>query len=435
MSDFLFARHLNSSSLTTPLSLRACFTPTHNSILPFFFNSNLWTSSSTAPPVLQAIPLASSSATIPPKGSKRIEVVTLTDEPNKKPRLDLEEQIKRAATLAAQLQNGVKDDDESKSAAATKIATEELMRIFKSMQEKTNDASLSFEGLIATQIEVQVKLKMATLQKKSGYHMNGMRMHLGDEITEYLAPDEPASRERIMKIAHEKMEGVTSGDLAAKVTQAVEASIVEEFKKGIEKKLRSIMDKSANIPRSAQIILTVINKMSKPAQTDTPTQSSSTEVIKQPRLGLQDQIQHAITLATQLHQAASKEHLDSKEWAANQAAANELLRTFESMQEKANNAAESIESLVATQIKLEVRLKMSALSSKANSSYILGDEIQHYLAPERPSSRERIVKIALEKLEGVASTDLAVKVTEAVEEAILDEFHKCVDQKLRSYMQ
>lgn len=69
-----------------------------------------------------------------------------------------------------------------------------------------------------------------------------MRMHLGDEITEYLAPDEPASRERIMKIAHEKMEGVTSGDLAAKVTQAVEASIVEEFKKGIEKKLRSIME-------------------------------------------------------------------------------------------------------------------------------------------------------------------------------------------------
>ncbi|KAG9547406.1 hypothetical protein KCU71_g16436, partial [Aureobasidium melanogenum] len=179
---------------------------------------------------------------MPPKGSRRIEVVTLTDEPNKKPRLDLEEQIKRAATLAAQLQNGVKDDDESKSAAATQIATEELMRIFKSMQEKTNDASLSFEGLIATQIEVQVKLKMATLQKKSGYHMNGMRMHLGDEITEYLAPDEPASRERIMKIAHEKMEGVTSGDLAAKVTQAVEASIVEEFQKGIEKKLRSIME-------------------------------------------------------------------------------------------------------------------------------------------------------------------------------------------------
>ncbi|KAI4746486.1 hypothetical protein E4T50_03184 [Aureobasidium sp. EXF-12298] len=175
--------------------------------------------------------------------------------------------------------------------------------------------------------------------------------------------------------------------------------------------------------------------MSKPAQTDTPTKSSSTEVIKQPRLGLQDQIQHAITLATQLRQAASKEHLDSKEWAANQAAANELLRTFESMQEKTNSTVQSIEGLIATQIKLEIRLKMSALSNKANSSYILGDEIQDYLAPGRPSSRGHIAKIALEKLEGVASTDLAVKAIEAVEEAILDEFHKGVDQKLRSYMQ
>jgi hypothetical protein len=55
----------------------------------------------------------------------------------KKPRLDLEEQIKRASTLAAQLRDGVKDGTDSKTSAANQIATEELMRIFESMQEKT----------------------------------------------------------------------------------------------------------------------------------------------------------------------------------------------------------------------------------------------------------------------------------------------------------
>jgi hypothetical protein len=58
-------------------------------------------------------------------------------EPGKKPRLDLEEQIKRASALAAQLRDGVKDGTDSKTSAANQIATEELVRIFESMQEKT----------------------------------------------------------------------------------------------------------------------------------------------------------------------------------------------------------------------------------------------------------------------------------------------------------
>ncbi|KAH0137756.1 hypothetical protein KCU67_g15667, partial [Aureobasidium melanogenum] len=162
--------------------------------------------------------------------------VTLTDEPNKKPRLDLEEQIKRAATLAAQLQNGVKDDDESKSAAATQIATEELMRIFKSMQEKTNDASLSFEGLIATQIKLEIRLKMSALSNKAN-----SSYILGDEIQDYLAPGRPSSKGRIAKTALEKLEGVASTDLAVKVIEAVEEAILDEFHKGVDQKLRSYM--------------------------------------------------------------------------------------------------------------------------------------------------------------------------------------------------
>lgn len=74
--------------------------------------------------------------------------------------------------------------------------------------------------------------------------------------------------------------------------------------------------------------------MSKSAQND--TKSSSIEVKKQPRLDLQEQLQRTVALAIQLRQAAGKEHLDSKEWTANQAAANELLQTMESMHEKTN---------------------------------------------------------------------------------------------------
>jgi hypothetical protein len=71
--------------------------------------------------------------------------------------------------------------------------------------------------------------------------------------------------------------------------------------------------------------------MSKTIQTDTPAEPTAN---KHPRLDLQEQIQRGIVLATQMCHSASKNHLDSKEWAANQAAANELLRTFENMQEK-----------------------------------------------------------------------------------------------------
>lgn len=71
--------------------------------------------------------------------------------------------------------------------------------------------------------------------------------------------------------------------------------------------------------------------MSKPVQTDISTDPSAN---KHPRLDLQEQIQRGIDLATQICHAVSKDHFDSKDWAVNQAAVNELLHTFENMQEK-----------------------------------------------------------------------------------------------------
>jgi hypothetical protein len=71
--------------------------------------------------------------------------------------------------------------------------------------------------------------------------------------------------------------------------------------------------------------------MSKSVQTDDLIDSTSN---KHPRLDLQEHIQRGVILATQVCYAAGKNHLDLKEWTANQATANELLRTFENMQEK-----------------------------------------------------------------------------------------------------
>ncbi|KAH0367962.1 hypothetical protein KCU65_g4355, partial [Aureobasidium melanogenum] len=175
--------------------------------------------------------------------------------------------------------------------------------------------------------------------------------------------------------------------------------------------------------------------MSKRTETDTPAESVlANEISKKPRLDLHDQIQRAVALATQLCQGSSKEHLTSTEWIDNQAAANELLRTMENMQEKTTITAEAMKSLLTAQIKLEVKFRMNALSTKISLNWALGPEIKEHLAPEQADSRERIAEIALGKLEGVESVDLADKVTEAVKAAILDEFHKGIDNKLRKYM-
>jgi hypothetical protein len=80
---------------------------------------------------------------------------------------------------------------------------------------------------------------------------------------------------------------------------------------------------------------------------------------------------------------------------------------------------------------------MDTLGIRCNSqsSYPrLHPEIKEYLSPWDPESRERIAKIALEKMEGVESKDLAARVTEAVESAILGELHKGIDKQMRGYM-
>ncbi|CAD0114175.1 unnamed protein product, partial [Aureobasidium uvarum] len=188
------------------------------------------------------------SQAVPYKGSKRVEADTVTElfliQAKKKPRLDIQDQIERASVLATQLRDSVKDDAEITTSATKQSATEELVQIFESMQEKTVSASKSLDDLITTQINLEVKLKMKALLDITNAVSFGPSKPkpLRTEIQEYLAPHDPRSEERIVRLAHEKMAGVTSGDYTAKITEAVMSAIVEEFQKGIEKQLRSLLE-------------------------------------------------------------------------------------------------------------------------------------------------------------------------------------------------
>lgn len=76
------------------------------------------------PPHAQPLPMRSSQ-------TAQIETPQHKQSPamaNAKPCLALEEQIKRASTLAAQLRDGVKHGADSKNSAADQIAIDELMR-------------------------------------------------------------------------------------------------------------------------------------------------------------------------------------------------------------------------------------------------------------------------------------------------------------------
>jgi hypothetical protein len=73
---------------------------------------------------------------MPKRGNPSNPPESSSSEPSKKPCLDIQEQIKRASTLAAQLREGVNDGTDSKTSAANQNATEELLRIFESMKQK-----------------------------------------------------------------------------------------------------------------------------------------------------------------------------------------------------------------------------------------------------------------------------------------------------------
>jgi hypothetical protein len=101
------------------------------------------------------------------------------------------------------------------------------------------------------------------------------------------------------------------------------------------------------------------------------------------------------------------------------------------------SASKCIQGLIATQIKLEANMKMDKLEVRRSDQKLfmeLRHEITHYLRPGDSNYRDRIIKIALEKFEGVTSTDLTARVTEAVESAILGKLHKGIDEQMRGYM-
>jgi hypothetical protein len=101
------------------------------------------------------------------------------------------------------------------------------------------------------------------------------------------------------------------------------------------------------------------------------------------------------------------------------------------------STSEAIEGLIAAQIKIDVNMKMNKLEARwhARKCYPeLFAEIRDHLGPSQTDSRERIMEVAIEKMRGISGTNLAARVTEASEAAILEELHKAIEEQMRGYM-
>ncbi|THZ85323.1 hypothetical protein D6C84_03423 [Aureobasidium pullulans] len=134
--------------------------------------------------------------------SKRTQSETPTEDgATKRPRLDIQEQFKRAGILAEQLRNTVgKDEVDSKTTVANQIASEELVRIFESMQEQTADTSESVDQLIRAQIELEVNKTMAYLDQKTTKHHP-----LGKEVAQHLNTASLRGRQVIVEVVQPEL--------------------------------------------------------------------------------------------------------------------------------------------------------------------------------------------------------------------------------------
>ncbi|THY16155.1 hypothetical protein D6D01_07782, partial [Aureobasidium pullulans] len=160
------------------------------------------------------------------------------DGATKRPRLDIQEQIKRAGILAEQLRDTVgKDNVDSKTTAANQIASQELVRIFESMQEQTADTSKSVDGLIEAHIKVEVKTMMDFLVT----HANSRYGNLCYQISAHLKPQDVTQRAAICRKVQEKMEGVNSGDYVAKIKEAIKETLAVELQNGVRNDFQVMM--------------------------------------------------------------------------------------------------------------------------------------------------------------------------------------------------
>jgi len=176
-------------------------------------------------------------------------------EASKKPRLDIQEQIERASALAAQLRDGVKDGTDSKTSAAHQIATEELLRIFENMQEKTVEyvivdfyhpllsdhkcsTSKSVDDLISAQIKLEVHRMMDFLASPAAR----LPSYLSIQINNVLKPTNLFFRGDIIQKVQELVETFTDEDYVTIIKRSVKTVLIREYRKGTGAELTSVLD-------------------------------------------------------------------------------------------------------------------------------------------------------------------------------------------------
>ncbi|KAI5202976.1 hypothetical protein AUEXF2481DRAFT_8483 [Aureobasidium subglaciale EXF-2481] len=169
--------------------------------------------------------------------SKRSESDASTDESNKRPRLDINEQIKRAGILATQLRDAATSSGEdTKASVASEIASDELICIFESVQEKTAGTSRIVDSLIAAQIKAKIRDMWKLLRRA-----NGGTQPLGVEIEEHLTSDWSGFFwDEIFRFVKERMKNATSEDRATQIKNLVRIAVRERLLEGVGKKFDGI---------------------------------------------------------------------------------------------------------------------------------------------------------------------------------------------------
>ncbi|TIA67493.1 hypothetical protein D6C83_01934 [Aureobasidium pullulans] len=166
--------------------------------------------------------------------------------------------------------------------------------------------------------------------------------------------------------------------------------------------------------------------MSKRTQSETPTEDGA---IKRPRLDIQEQIKRAGILAEQLRNTVGKDNVESKTTAANQIASEELVRIFESLQEKTADTSESVVQLIIAQIRLETGIMMNYIHTRSAKSHPLGVELAEYLTPASFGAQQAIIEVVQKKMENVSSGDYVAKIKEFIKEALLEKFLEGISKK------
>ncbi|KAH0367916.1 hypothetical protein KCU65_g4354, partial [Aureobasidium melanogenum] len=126
----------------------------------------------------------------------------------------------------------------SKNSAANQIATQELMRIFENMQEKTVHTSKSVEDLITAQVATEIKSALSFLEKRT---KSNPSHYFYKSVEALLQPGDSKCSTPAIKAAQEKMESVTSENYVDEIKKIVKEVIIDAYMRACGNLMKNVL--------------------------------------------------------------------------------------------------------------------------------------------------------------------------------------------------